>query len=225
MPTMTTRRGDLERIRDGIFFTAPPVLPHGPHGLSRDDVVRAQRERAMIAVTELMAVTPLREIGIREIAREAHLSTSAFYRCFTDKDECLLAAYDRFASELARRFLDAITPSEDWAEQMASIVGAFFDCLAADIVTARAFLVEMECAGEVARARRRRSVDIVAATMKERRDARWPEARDIPVIAYESAIIAARYQAARALDAGADEDDLRALGRSLAPWLARLLTP
>lgn len=218
------RSRQLQRIRDGVFFTAPPELPHGPHGLAREQVVRAQRERAMIAVTELLAVMPLREIGIREIAREAHLSTSAFYRCFTDKDDCLFAAYERFVSVLGQRFLATVTFAEEWPEQIGLVVDAFFDTLAADIVTARAYLVEMECAGGEARARRRHALDTMAQAMKERRDARWPGSEAVPLVAYESAAIAVRYHAARALEAGADEAGLRALSGDLGPWLTRLLT-
>lgn len=214
----------LRRIRDGVFFTAPPELPHGPHGMSREEVVRAQRERAMIAVTELLAVMPLREIGIREIAREAHLSTSAFYRCFTDKDDCLFAAYERFVSELGTRFLQPLGRAESWSAQVAGVVDTFFEALSTDLVTARAYLVEMECAGGEARARRRLAVDTMAQVMKDRRDAFWPGSEEIPTIAYESAAIAVRFHAARALESGADEEGLRALGRQLTPWITRMLT-
>ena len=106
------RPRELQRIRDGVFFTAPAELPHGPHGMAREEVLRAQRERAMIAVTELLAVMPLREIGIREIAREARLSTSAFYRCFADKDDCLFAAYDRFVTTMGTRLLASVLPAD-----------------------------------------------------------------------------------------------------------------
>lgn len=57
------------RITEGVFFTTPPDLPRGRHELSRDDVLTAQRERLMIATTELMADSGYQGVGVRQIAK------------------------------------------------------------------------------------------------------------------------------------------------------------
>lgn len=80
-----------------------PDLPRGRHELSRDDVLTAQRERLMIATTELMADSGYQGVGVRQIAKRARISPAAFYECFPDKDACVFAAYGRFIEVLLTR--------------------------------------------------------------------------------------------------------------------------
>jgi hypothetical protein len=42
-------------VRPGVFFDVPAALPRGRHQLSRGQVRDAQRQRLMIAFTELLA--------------------------------------------------------------------------------------------------------------------------------------------------------------------------
>lgn len=215
-----------QRIRDGVFFAQPPELPHGPHGLDRDAVVRAQQERAMIAVTELLATRGYREIGIRDIAREARLSTTAFYRCFPDKDSCLEAAYDRYLDRLRASLLREIRGDEGgWAGRAAAIIECYLELVAADLVASRAFLLEMDAAGPQVRRRRREVVEAVAQALKERRDERWPEMAAVPVEVYVAVIHMVRQIATDGVDHGADAEELRERGRRLTPWIERTLTP
>jgi hypothetical protein len=48
----------IPSIHDGLFFTLPDALPLGRHDLAREQVLSAQRERLMAAMTELMAAWP-----------------------------------------------------------------------------------------------------------------------------------------------------------------------
>lgn len=226
MSTSQALSTEEPRIRDGVFFAQPPELPHGPHGLKRDEVLRAQQERAMIAVTELLATRGYREIGIREIARTARLSTTAFYRCFPDKDACLEAAYQRYLDRLRSRLLHEISDDErGWPGRAAAIIECYLDLVSSDPVASRAFLVEMDAAGPQVRRRRREVVDAVATALKERRDERWPAMADVPVEVYVAVIHMVRQIATDGVDHGVDAAELRERGRRLTPWIERTLTP
>src|SRR3982074_887080 len=88
------------QVREGLFFSTPAVLPRGRHGLPRDQVVAAQRERLMAAITVLMAELGYEHVRVGDVAAEAGVSRAAFYECFPDKEPCAVAAYDRFIAVL-----------------------------------------------------------------------------------------------------------------------------
>ncbi len=46
---------DVQRVKEGVYFSLPEALPRGRHNLSREHVIAAQRERMLIAATELLA--------------------------------------------------------------------------------------------------------------------------------------------------------------------------
>src|ERR1700730_331257 len=72
------RQADLDygpsmaaQVREGLFFSTPAVLPRGRHGLPRDQVVAAQRERLMAAMTVLMADLGYEHVRVGDVASEA----------------------------------------------------------------------------------------------------------------------------------------------------------
>jgi AcrR family transcriptional regulator len=102
----------LERVRDGVFFTLPEALPRGRHQLTRDQISGAQRERLLVAVTELLAARGYRGFGIGDVATRAGVSLGTFYECFDGMDACVFAGYDRFIEVLLRE-MGAVEVRED----------------------------------------------------------------------------------------------------------------
>lgn len=109
-----------DRITSGVVFTTPPSLPRGRHVLSRAEVTAAQRERMLIAATELLAGVGYRGFGVREICARAAVSRAAFYACFADKDACVYAAYDRFIAVFLRRLATSAQPPATSAQTPAT---------------------------------------------------------------------------------------------------------
>lgn len=210
-------------VRDGVFFTAPGELPRGRHDLGRDAVLAAQRERLMIAATELMAADGYRGAGVREIAARARVSRAAFYESFSDKDACLFAAYDRFVEVLLARIGRAYDASGSWHDTVRAIIHAYLDTLARDPVVARAFQVEMESLGQVARTRRREALTGVAMLLKAQRDRAFPGS-GVPDSAYVGAVYAVRQLASDVLDAHA-QPDFGPLAEEASTWVAEMLAP
>ncbi|ALU73606.1 transcriptional regulator (plasmid) [Rhodococcus erythropolis R138] len=189
------------RITEGVFFTTPPDLPRGRHELSREDVLTAQRERLMIATTELMAESGYQGVGVRQIAKRAKISPAAFYECFPDKDACVFAAYGRFIEVLLTRIRE-ILPVGTFAwdrNAISDIVEGYLSALNADPVVARAFQVEMDALGRRARKQRRAALVGMSEVLKAERE-RAPGNPRVPLSAYVGAVYAIRQLASDALD-------------------------
>ncbi|MFC4065447.1 TetR/AcrR family transcriptional regulator [Actinoplanes subglobosus] len=211
------------QITSGLVFTVPAGLPRGRHALDRDQIVDAQRERMLIAATELLAADGYRGFGVREICARAAVSRAVFYACFTDKDACVFAAYDRFIEVFLDRL--AAVDGDDWPACVRDFVASYLTTLESDPVTARAFQVEMDGLGRPARERRRAALTRLAGFVRDLRARRFPGTGDrVPFSAYLGAIHALRQIASDALDA-APEPDLSALVPELSGWLCRMVEP
>ncbi|GGN08341.1 AcrR family transcriptional regulator [Actinoplanes campanulatus] len=216
-------RTQMDRITDGVIFTVPAGLPRGRHVLAREQVVAAQRERMMIAATELLAAGGYRGFGVREICARAAVSRAAFYECFADKDACVHAAYDRFIAVFLARLTVAANRGEDWPGCVREFVAAYLGTLESDLVAARAFGVEMDALGRAARDRRRAALTHLAGFIRELRERRFPGTiGDTPLSAYVGAIYALRQIASDALDAE-PVPGLSALVPELSTWLCRMV--
>ncbi|GLY00164.1 MULTISPECIES: TetR/AcrR family transcriptional regulator [Actinoplanes] len=213
----------MDRIASGIVFTTPPTLPRGRHVLSRDQVTAAQRERILIAATELLAGAGHRGFGVREICSEAAVSRAAFYEFFADKDACVNEAYDRFIAVFLEHLAASGAAAVDWAGCIHDFVGSYLRTLQRDLVAARAFQVEMDGLGRPARERRRAAITQLATFIRDLREQRFPgTGAGVPLSAYIGAIYALRQIASDALDAD-PAPDLPALTGELSGWLCRLV--
>jgi AcrR family transcriptional regulator len=211
------------QITSGLVFTVPAELPRGRHALARERIVDAQRERMLIAATELLAADGYRGFGVREICARAAVSRAVFYACFADKDACVFAAYDRFIEVFLDR-LAAVT-GDDWPGCVRDFVAAYLATLQSDLVAARAFQVEMDALGRDARERRRTALTHLAAFVRDLRRRRFPGTGDrVPLSAYLGAVHALRQVASDALDAE-PEPDLSAMVPELSGWLCRMVEP
>ena len=150
------------------IFAATAVLPKGPHGLTRDQVAESQRTRLMAAMTALLAESGYTAVTIGELARRASVSRGAFYAHFAGKEDCLLAAYTHFATTLLTEMVGALSDDTPWEEFVERALVGYLRTLERDPVAARAFIVEMDAAGETARRRRRDEVHAMAAVLAQR---------------------------------------------------------
>jgi AcrR family transcriptional regulator len=212
-----------ERVRGGLFFQAPVVLPRGRHTLTREQVLAAQRERLMAAMTELMAERGYRAVKVGEIAAQAGVSREAFYQCFTGKEACAFAAYDRFIDVLLARVIAAVGPADDLDTFMLGLIGGYVETLQQDLVVARAFQIEMDAVGQHARERRRQALVRFAEFIRARREELIAD-EPLPMSAYLGVVYAARQLVSDTLDTQ-ERPDLVSLAPELASWMTQLLRP
>jgi AcrR family transcriptional regulator len=152
---------------------APRALPRGPHGLSREEVARSQRERLLQATTEVVAERGYAKTTVADIIGRAGVSRATFYELFDDRDDCFQAAYranaELVAAVMAAELEHVRTGADgDPLAKLDRVLGVYLQALHDAPALARVFLVEVYAAGPAMIEQRRASlegfVDIVAET-------------------------------------------------------------
>ncbi|GAB2525087.1 TetR/AcrR family transcriptional regulator [Nocardia heshunensis] len=137
--------------------SATRQLPRGRHGLPRETVVAAQRDRILLAMAEAMTENGYVGTPVAAVIKRAGVSRETFYEQFRSKEDCFEAAYER-AVELMLTGVLAATGAEfdgeTRTERMGRLLGAYLDALAGQPAYARLFLVEVYAVGTEAIARR-----------------------------------------------------------------------
>lgn len=158
-------------------------LPRGPHGLSREEVERSQRERLLAAMAEAVSAKGYAHTSVADVLERAGVSRATFYAMFRDKEECFQAAFESAASTLARAMAaDLANARTEDAESAGSsdplrlldrVLTAYLRVLQSSPALAKTFLVEVYAAGPRAVQQRRASleafVDILAETHRGER--------------------------------------------------------
>ncbi len=80
--------------------------------MSSKDSKSPQRERLLAAFTELCAAAGYRDTTIAEVIANAGVSRATFYECFSDKDDCLLAAQTSHATALTAHLERTVTATD-----------------------------------------------------------------------------------------------------------------
>jgi AcrR family transcriptional regulator len=78
-------------------------LPHGPHRLKAEEVIRNQRTRMHGAMIEAVAANGYERTSVKQVVSLAGVSRRSFYEQFANKQECFLATYDVIATRGAGR--------------------------------------------------------------------------------------------------------------------------
>jgi AcrR family transcriptional regulator len=202
----------------------PVTLPRGPHRLTEEQVAESQRTRLMSSLAELMTERGYAGITIGDLVGRAGVSRTSFYQHFAGKQECLFAAYDRFAAIIAVAITPDFDPAGPWRRHVEIILGGYLGALSRDLTATRAFLLEMDTAGRPARQRRRAAAHAFAALLAGRHAeirAHHPELGPLPPRAYLGIALAIRDLICETLEQEA-EPDLRELAPDLATFAIAL---
>jgi AcrR family transcriptional regulator len=209
-------------VRPGVFFKVPATLPRGPHQLSRDDVEWAQRQRLLIAFTELLADRGYERLRIGDITKRAAVSNKTFYELFETKEMCACAAYERFVKVIVRMALDAgLETSTTWRGYIQASVEGYLGALAADPVVARAFQFEMDLIGGEAREQRRSTAAWFAAERLNKQESLRsvdPQLKQRPLSSHLAAVLGMREVACDVL-AESKEPDFLEMVPELVDWV------
>jgi TetR/AcrR family transcriptional regulator len=92
-------------------------LPHGPHRLGTDEVIRNQRTRMHGAMIEAVAANGYEGTSVKQVVSLAGVSRRSFYEQFANKQECFLATYDVIATRGAGRVAAAYRAADGDVEQ------------------------------------------------------------------------------------------------------------
>jgi AcrR family transcriptional regulator len=138
----------MAKARASSKSASPRRLPRGRHALAPDEVLRDQRERLIAAVPGVVADRGYEAMSVADIVKAAAVSRNAFYKNFSDKQECFATAHDIGHERL---FEVLVRPCEDGStieERVERSLSAALEALASEPDVARLLFVEAPSAGE-----------------------------------------------------------------------------
>jgi AcrR family transcriptional regulator len=133
-----------------------PPAARGRHAPPPEVRVPLQRERLLNAAAAEFAEHGYAGASSESISRRAGMSKATFYEHFANKEECIIALFDRAAEVIARAMAAAARNAGpgDAAERMKAGTRAFLTALAENPEFAQTLLVEIIGAGPRAAQRR-----------------------------------------------------------------------
>ncbi len=186
----------------------------------RDVVAKGQRERILLAMTELAAERGYQKTTIELIAKTARVALVTFYEHFEDKEACFLAAFDENVDAAREVFGELIDPALPWPDRIAAGLEVFLEMVVAQPARAKLCLVEAQAAGSASLARYQSMLEGVAPSLREGRElnpraARLPDGLEVAIVGGLAWLVHQRLVAGR----------LDGLGALLPEMLQVTLTP
>lgn len=138
----------MAKARARTKSVAPRRLPRGRHALAPDEVLRDQRERLLAAVPGVVAERGYEATSVADIVKAAAVSRNAFYKNFSDKQECFATAHDAGHERLFEVLVQPCEEATTIEERVERSLAAGLDALASEPDIARLLFVEAPSAGE-----------------------------------------------------------------------------
>jgi AcrR family transcriptional regulator len=131
----------------------------GRHKLSREQVLRSQRERMLEAMIDAVAEQGYHATTIVEVSRRAGVGRRTFYEHFGDKESCFLAAHDWLLERLASYAAPAYERPGPWPDRVRRGLAALLTAIAYRPEGARLAMIEILAAGPRAHRRHLAAID------------------------------------------------------------------
>jgi AcrR family transcriptional regulator len=143
--TASRRRGKTEppELASERALRAEGRLPSGRHDLSRQFIVKSQRERIVDATAAIVATKGLAGLTIPEIARRANVSHQTFYEMYPTKHDAFLGAQKVGLHQALLVTVEAYEAHKDnWPHAVAAGLHALIDYLSGEPAHAHLTLVD-----------------------------------------------------------------------------------
>ena len=182
----------------------------------------AQRDRLIEAMIELAGQLGYQTLSIAQISARAGVSSATFYEQFTDKEECLLAAYRSVTEETLARMQSALEEGE-WARAARPAFGELLQSVQSNPDGGRVMFVEALTGGPRVREELGAVLDAMEQSSEALLDAapRGASTLDIPGRALMGAV---RHVVSRHLRTH-NEDRLGGLTEDILAWMASYSVP
>lgn len=154
---------------DAVQESSARRLPRGSHGIPADVVRRNQRERLIAAMAEQCAEVGYTDATVAAVARCAGVSSLTFYKQFSDKRDCMLAAHKELLTRLLEDVDRARVAANTTVEKLDATVRTTLDLFAADPPSAQLLTIEILAAGPEGSKRH----DAMVAAFAERLGTGW----------------------------------------------------
>jgi AcrR family transcriptional regulator len=139
------------------------TVPRGRHAPPLEVRLSVQRTRLFQAAAAVFARIGYADASAEAISREAGMSKATFYEHFDNKEECILALFDRAATQVQEAMAEAmVAAGDDPTARVRAGVRAFLEQVATHPDAAQTLLVEIIGAGPRCAERRDRVLQTFA---------------------------------------------------------------
>lgn len=145
-------------------------LPPGRHLVPSDFVAQNQRQRILLAISELVDERGYQKTTIELIAKTARVALVTFYEHFSGKEECFLAAFDESVDAAREVFGELLDASQPWEDRVSSGLQIFLEMVIREPARAKLCIVEAQAAGTAGLARYQALLESVAPPLREGRE-------------------------------------------------------
>jgi AcrR family transcriptional regulator len=142
------------------------AAPVGRERITREALKERQRERVLLVATEVFAKRGYPDTTVDHLVAAARIGVGRFYLFFENKSDCFLQAYERVVDRFWEEVAAAVPASASWPEQVCAALRATLDAVAADPLSARIALVEVQSAGPEALARYEQTHDRIVPLLR-----------------------------------------------------------
>jgi len=132
----------MAKARPRSKFSEPRRLPRGRHALAPEQVLADQRARLLAAVPGVVAEHGYEAMSVADIVKRAAVSRNAFYKNFSDKQECFAIAHEAGHERLLEILTQPCGPGGTVAERFERSLTAALEALSSDPDMARMLFVE-----------------------------------------------------------------------------------
>ena len=143
-------------------ITGPPFprLPSGSSRLSPEAVERDQRRRIVASTARALAERGYAEMTVSDITGYAGVSRATFYKFFSNKQDCVVRAYQAIFDRFLARLTRACEHHSDWNSRIAAAIADSLSFMAeqpdeARILTLDCHTGDLELAEQILSARHR----------------------------------------------------------------------
>jgi AcrR family transcriptional regulator len=118
--------------------------------LPPDSVARNQRWRLLAAMVAAVAENGYERTTVSDVVEMSGVSRTAFYRHFTNKEECFVTTVDETLSFALAAIAEGYKREGDWNDRLMGAFEAFVDQIVAQPAAARVCFLEVYVAGRTA---------------------------------------------------------------------------
>jgi len=162
-----------------LALVSPPHLPPAPAAfLASDD----RRARVLSSVVHLTMDEGYSELTDPQIAQFAGVSTEAFHKQFTSKEEAFLTVLDEFVRETITAVRPSLERADSWEQGVCQAMAAFVQHLVSHQALLRLAFIDLFEVGPGMIGRMTRAVAALTELLTEE----GPEPRRAPLIAQEA---------------------------------------
>ncbi|HEX5307874.1 MAG TPA: TetR family transcriptional regulator [Solirubrobacteraceae bacterium] len=146
-------------------------------------VVQMQRRRLMLAIVEVAGDGGIEAATVGRVCEQAGVSRRTFYELFSDRDDCLLAAFEALLERLGNGLAEAYHRPARWIDGLRDALQLLLERLDREPLAARLCVVESLRAGPEVVERRRAAVEALVDAVDEGRAAARSGSEPLPLTA------------------------------------------